>query len=451
VLIRSSFKRTEFIRSGNAEKEEGPLEIAQMQMIGVKKLVEQQKRKKAYPLKGMIHVAAHATTRESLVYLLASKELGATVVTVSDMPWANDDIVALAHKRGINMIASSEINGNPSLYQRSKQLLIEIIQEDFPDGKILTSDDGYEINQTIFKEHPEILERVIGSVEQTASGELELVKFQNESAMPFPVISNDRTLIKKWNDNARGTANATLTGLANIGLQILRCKVAVIGSGYVGRGIGEALSTAGGYVFYADCNINKLVELSPQVQITINQALAECQYVFTATGCIDAISAAAIVHHASDGVILGNVGHSYREIDISGLEQVAISHREITPHFDEFVIPPKVDEDQNRRIYILCKGGLVNFVLGGGNGPRSMDLTFTSMLLNLVYLAENHETLENTIHDVPHEVVRKTFSLIYPDSTGNVCQLSQRQLDYLGGHSLGGNLINSETYSHARI
>ncbi|MGN6629301.1 MAG: adenosylhomocysteinase, partial [Candidatus Nitrosocosmicus sp.] len=48
---------------------------------------------------------------------------------------------------------------------------------------------------------------------------------------------------------------------------------------------------------------------------------------------------------------------------------------------------------------------------GYGNPPEVMALSFANQLLSIIYLAENHENLENKIYKVPKKIEKEINSL----------------------------------------
>ena len=99
-----------------------------------------------------------------------------------------------------------------------------------------------------------------------------------------------------------------------------------------------------------------------------------------------------------DGAIVANSGHFNVELDLGGLGEVAISHSKIRDFVEEFRL------NNNRRIYLLGEGRLVNLASAEGHPSSVMDMSFANQALATEYLVKHHQTLEKRVYPVPSEI-----------------------------------------------
>jgi adenosylhomocysteinase len=106
-----------------------------------------------------------------------------------------------------------------------------------------------------------------------------------------------------------------------------------------------------------------------------------------------------------DGAILANTGHFDVEIDKPALKALAKSTREVREHVAEYVL------DDDRRVYLLADGRLVNLAAAEGHPAVVMDMSFADQALSAEWVAKNHATLEKRVYDVPDEIDREVAKL----------------------------------------
>ena len=112
----------------------------------------------------------------------------------------------------------------------------------------------------------------------------------------------------------------------------------------------------------------------------------------TATGDRDVLTAAHFPL-LRDGAVLANAGHFDVEIDVPGLQALAVEVHRVRPHVDEHVLA------DGRRLLLLAEGRLVNLSAADGHPPAVMDMSFAVQALALEHLVG--ADLPPGVHAVP--------------------------------------------------
>jgi adenosylhomocysteinase len=151
----------------------------------------------------------------------------------------------------------------------------------------------------------------------------------------------------------------------------------VIGYGWVGQGLARRATGYGGIVTVVEIDpVQALRALMDGHRVaSLEDALADADFVLTATGGTDSLPAASFAH-LKDKVVLANAGHQDREIDVPALGPGEEVRRGVTRH-----------DVHGRRVYLCVGGSLVNIAGGDGNPVEIMDLSFSVQALSIHRLA----------------------------------------------------------------
>ena len=126
-----------------------------------------------------------------------------------------------------------------------------------------------------------------------------------------------------------------------------------------------------------------------------------------------------------DGAILANSGHFNVEINIPALEIMAHSKRRIRPFVDEYTL------ENNRHLYLLGEGRLINLTAAEGHPASVMDMSFANQALCLEHMVKNREGLKLKVYPVP-EVIDRQIARLKLNSMGiNIDNLTPEQKEYL--------------------
>ncbi|MEM2097348.1 MAG: adenosylhomocysteinase, partial [Methanothrix sp.] len=132
-----------------------------------------------------------------------------------------------------------------------------------------------------------------------------------------------------------------------------------------------------------------------------------------------------------DQSILANSGHFNVEIDIPGLESMAVSTNEIQPNVREYVMR------DGRRIYLLAEGRLINLAAAYGHPPEVMDMSFANQALSVRYIVENGRRPERKVYSVPVEIDRRVAELKLKAMGIEIEKLTPEQDRYLHSWQMG--------------
>ena len=142
----------------------------------------------------------------------------------------------------------------------------------------------------------------------------------------------------------------------------------------------------------------------------MKQAAAIGDFFITVTGCAGVIDEEDF-REMKNGAILCNAGHFDVEIDMKRLREIALD----TIDQRKNIIGYQISED--RWIYVLAEGRLVNLAAGDGHPAEIMDMSFAIQALSAKYLVENAKNLNEKLINVPREVD---------------LEVAQRKLKFLG-------------------
>uniref|UniRef100_A0A7J2THT2 Adenosylhomocysteinase n=1 Tax=Archaeoglobus fulgidus TaxID=2234 RepID=A0A7J2THT2_ARCFL len=394
------------------------IEWAERNMKVLAKIREEMEKEK--PLEGLkIGMALHVEAKTAvLVKTLISA--GAEVAITACNPMSTQDDVAEALKSlGIKCFARRGM---------SVREYYEAIQKVAEFGPDIVIDDGADL---IFELHRR-KQKVKGASEETTTGVLRLRAMEREGVLMFPVIAVNDALTKFLFDNRYGTGQSTIDGLLRATNMLLAGKkVVVAGYGWCGRGIAMRCKGMGAKVIVTEVDeIRALEAIMDGFEVmTMDEACEIGDIFITATGNIDVIGERHM-KRMKDGAILANAGHFNVEINVSALEKMAKSVREVRRYVKEYDIGGK-------RLYLLAEGRLVNLVAGDGHPIEVMDMSFSNQALAVRYIAENWEKLENRVYRLPEELDRRVAKIKLETLGVKIDRLTEEQIRYLSDWRCG--------------
>ncbi|MHA1367061.1 MAG: adenosylhomocysteinase [Candidatus Heimdallarchaeota archaeon] len=396
---------------------------------------------KELPLKGKrVSVALHLEKKTGQL-IRTLRAAGATVRVASCNPLTTDDRVAAALTTfdGIEVFAWANQN-TEDYYDNLNSVL-----DSKPNMLI---DDGADLINIIHFKRPDLIEHVIGASEETTTGIIRLRAMEKEGALKFPITNANGAYSKHLFDNRFGTGQSALNAIMTITNKLIAGKnVVIIGYGWCGRGLairarGMGARTivveAGDRMPYADeiepSGWHKGLEaLYEGFEVMNMEQAAEIGDLFiTATGDKKVIDAKHI-KKMKDGAMLANSGHFDLEIDIPGLEKMAKEVKEINENCQEFIL------NDDRKIYLLSKGRLVNLARPAGQGHplEIMDGSFAIQALALEFIAKNEGKLPIQVINIPSELDDYVARMALESHNIQLEPLTDEQREYLTGFKEG--------------
>src|SRR5690606_21150428 len=145
----------------------------------------------------------------------------------------------------------------------------------------------------------------------------------------------------------------------------------------------------------------------------------------TSTGDINVID----VHHfevMKDGAIVANSGHFNVEINIPGLQQMAVGEpRRIRPFVEQYRLR------DGRVINLLADGRLVNLAAAEGHPASVMDMSFANQALGSEYMLTEGKNLENKVYTIPEAIDQEIARLKLESMGVTIDKLTEEQIRYL--------------------
>lgn len=371
------------------------------------------------PFAGLkVAIALHLEAKTA--YLAKVIQAGGADVTItgSNPLSTQDDVCAALVEDGITVFA--RYNPEPDEY---KTHMIQTL-ETKPD---LIIDDGGDLVSILHAERQDLLPQVRGGAEETTTGILRLQALEKAGELQFPMIAVNDAYCKYLFDNRYGTGQSVWDGInRTTNLVVAGKTVVVIGYGWCGRGVAMRAKGLGAKVIVCEVDAIKAIEahMDGFTVMPMREAAQVGDFFVTVTGNYGAIKRGDFAVMKS-GAILANAGHFDVEVDKEALEDMAKEKRTVRKNITEYVM---VDD---RKLYLLAEGRLVNLAAGDGHPAEIMDMTFALQALSLKYINEQHESLGKSVHTVPYELDEQVAQLKLEALGIHLDELSKEQKDYL--------------------
>ena len=365
-------------------------EWAGREMLVLKLIEERFGREK--PLAGVRMAACLHVTTETANLALALKAGGADVVVCASNPLSTQDDVAAALVQEYGIPTFSIKGENDATYYQHINSALDTEPQ-------ITLDDGADLVTTLHRQRSELLGNVIGGTEETTTGVVRLNAMAGDNQLRYPVIAVNDAETKHFFDNRYGTGQSTLDGITRA-TNILWAgrRVVVGGYGWCGRGVASRARGMGAHVIVTEVNPIRALEATMDgfTVMAAMEAAKVGQVFITVTGGRHTIGRQHLEIMA-DGAILANSGHFNVEIDIPALEDLSVSHRQVRPYVEEYVL------SDGRKLYLLGEGRLINLAAAEGHPSAVMDMSFANQALCVEYIVKNHGELAPQVYSVPKE------------------------------------------------
>ncbi|MDR2884221.1 MAG: adenosylhomocysteinase [Deferribacteraceae bacterium] len=265
----------------------------------------------------------------------------------------------------------------------------------------ITMDDGADLVSEILKNHPNLHDQIIGSMEETTTGVIRLKAMAKDGVIKFPVIAVNDVQTKHMFDNRYGTGQSTIDGIIRASDVLLAGKTFVVaGYGWCGRGLADRARGLGANVIVTEINPVKAIEAAMDGfrVMPMVEAAKEADIICTVTGNVNVLDE---VHFKvmKDSCYICNSGHFDVEINLKNLTKMATKiDKGVRNFIDGYHMA------DGRVIYVLGEGRLINLAAAEGHPASVMDMSFATQALSSEYVVKNKETLKNEVYLLPTEL-----------------------------------------------
>ena len=401
------------------------------------------------PLDGRKVSACLHVTAETANLMITLKAAGADVALCASNPLSTQDDVAahLVRDHGIKVFA---IKGE------DEHTYYEHIRAAIAHGPEITMDDGADVVGALHmialnrlddlapairewveglqaSERSAVLDRVIGSTEETTTGVIRLKAMAKDGVLRFPVISVNDSFTKHLFDNRYGTGQSTIDGILRAtNLLLAGSTFVVAGYGWCGRGVAMRARGHGANVIVTEIDPLKALEavMDGFRVMTMEEAAPIGDIFCTLTGNIHVVRGEHF-RAMKDGAVVCNSGHFNVELDLDTLAKLAKGEKRSVREFvDEFVVDGK-------RVFVLGEGRLINLASAEGHPASVMDMSFANQSLGAEYLVKNAASLARDVHRVPEALDREIARIKLEAMGSYVDVLTAEQEKYLASWDMG--------------
>ena len=312
-------------------------------------------------------------------------------ITGSNPLSTQDDVAAALVTDGLNVFAWYDCT--PEEYDQHITNVLE-------NNCNIIIDDGGDLVHMLHTKMPEKIQYVIGGCEETTTGIIRLIAMAKNNELKFPMVLVNNADCKHLFDNRYGTGQSVFDGINRTTNLIVAGKyVVVAGYGWCGKGVAMRAKGLGAKVIVTEVDPIKAIEavMDGFDVMPMNEAAKIGDFFITVTGCAGVIREQDF-KVMKNGAILCNAGHFDVEIDMKRLREIALD----TIDQRKNIVGYQITED--KWIYVLAEGRLVNLAAGDGHPAEIMDMSFAIQALSAKYLVENAKNLNEKLINVPRDV-----------------------------------------------
>ena len=396
---------------------------AKSQMPVLNSIMERFNREK--PLKNIkISACCHVTT-ETAMLAITLKAGGADCVLIASNPLSTQDDVAasLVKNHGVSVFA---IKGESTDTYRKH---VNIALDHEPN---IIIDDGSDVVATLLKEKKELVKNIIGTTEETTTGLVRLHAMERDGVLTFPSIAVNDSQTKHMFDNRYGTGQSTIDGILRATNILIAGKIVVIaGYGWCGKGVAKRSSGLGGRVVVTEIDPVKALEavMDGYQVLSMSEASKIGDIFITVTGNKSVIDKKHF-EQMKDGAIVCNSGHFDLEINLQELGKMAKDKRIIRPFLEEYQL-------NNKKIFVLAEGRLVNLGAAEGHPAIVMDMSFANQSLAAEYLVKNKGKLKPGVQKLPAAIDGEIAMLKLKTIGIDIDKLTDEQIKYISSWEEG--------------
>jgi adenosylhomocysteinase len=382
---------------------------------------------KTRPLAGKNISACLHVTAETANLVRTLKAGGANVVLCASNPLSTQDDVAASLVKDFKIAVFAVCREKRGTYYKHINAAID-------HKPVITLDDGADLVNELHTSRKKDAGRIIASMEETTTGVIRLRAMANEGKLKFPVIAVNDAATKHLFDNRYGTGQSTVDGIIRAtDFLMAGKKVVVAGYGWCGRGFAMRARGMGAIVIITEIDAVKALEAAMDGfdVMPMAQAAKVGDLFVTLTGNKHVIRTEHF-RVMKDRAVVANSGHFDVEIDIPALKKLSKKvTRRVRNHVDEYTLK------NNKRIYLLGEGRLINLAAAEGHPASVMDMSFATQALQVKYVIKKQGKLSVAVHDVPLEIERQVSTLKLKSMSISVDKLTAEQVAYLASSGEG--------------
>jgi len=382
---------------------------------------------KSKPLKGMNVSACLHVTAETANLVRTLKAGGANVALCASNPLSTQDDVAASLVKDFKIATFSICGENRTTYYKHINAAID-------HKPVVTLDDGADLVNELHTRRKKDAPQIIAGMEETTTGVIRLRALANEGKLKFPVIAVNDAATKHLFDNRYGTGQSTVDGIIRAtDFLMAGKKVVVAGYGWCGRGLAMRARGMGAIVIVTEVDAVKALEAAMDgfEVMPMAKAAKVGELFVTLTGNKNVIRAEHF-RAMKDRAVVANSGHFNVEIDIPALKRLSKKViRNVRNYVDEYILK------NNKRIYLLAEGRLINLAAAEGHPASVMDMSFATQALQAEYVVKKRGKLSVAVHDVPMEIEWQVSKLKLKSMSINIDKLTVEQVAYLASSGEG--------------
>ncbi|MBB4077642.1 adenosylhomocysteinase [Lewinella aquimaris] len=399
------------------------IRLAEAEMPGLMALREEYGSSK--PLAGARIAGCLHMTIQTAVLIETLVELGAEVSWSSCNIFSTQDHAAAAiAATGVPVFAWK------GMTEEEFNWAIEQTLYAFPDGKSLNMilDDGGDLTNMVFDEHPELVSEIRGLSEETTTGVHRLYERMKNGTLVMPAINVNDSVTKSKFDNKYGCKESAVDAIRRATDVMMAGKVAIVaGYGDVGKGTAASLRGAGCRVIVTEIDpICALQAAMDGYEVKrMDDSVPRADIIVTATGNFNILTERHF-RAMRDKVIVCNIGHFDNEIDMAWLNKnYGHTKDNIKAQVDLYNI-------DGNDVIILAEGRLVNLGCGTGHPSFVMSNSFTNQVLAQIELWKNSGNYENKVYMLPKHLDEQVARLHLAKIGVDLEDLSEAQAKYIG-------------------
>ena len=382
---------------------------------------------KSKPLKGMNVSACLHVTAETANLVRTLKAGGANVALCASNPLSTQDDVAASLVKDFKIATFSICGENRATYYKHINAAID-------HKPVITLDDGADLVNELHTRRKKEAHRIIASMEETTTGVIRLRALANEGKLKFPVIAVNDAATKHLFDNRYGTGQSTVDGIIRAtDFLMAGKKVVAAGYGWCGRGFAMRARGMGAIVIVTEVDAVKALEAAMDgfEVMPMAKAAKAGELFVTLTGNKNVLRAEHF-RAMKDRAVVANSGHFNVEIDIPGLKRLSKKIiRNVRHCVDEYILK------NNKRIYLLAEGRLINLAAAEGHPASVMDMSFATQALQAEYVVKKQGKLSVAVHDVPMEIEEQVSKVKLKSMSISIDKLTAEQVAYLASSGEG--------------